>query len=63
MKHIKEPLEKSFVMIYLTILFWLYSMKELRGILLFLSSFIPYNEVEAKVTPAEQVSQSEALSL
>lgn len=29
----------------------------------FLAAFIPYNEVEAKVTPAEQVSQAEPLSL
>lgn len=56
------------VWIYSNIPAWIYSMKQLslfkrRFFFFFLAAFIPYNEEEAKVTPAEQVSQSEPLSL
>lgn len=62
----QEPLENK-CMVYLTIAFPVYSMKKLsplwRQVFFFLAAFIPYNEVETKVTPAEQVSQAEPLSL
>lgn len=38
-------------------------LSSLKRFFFLLGSIIPYNEVEAKVTPAEQVSKSEPLSL